>query len=422
MPATRILHFSQRTKLKLNLLAALAASSFTAHSAASQKVASPPGTCSLGDALHVNNDVAAIQRQVVPGKGTRHFLASSHLFGEFCPARSDNAAIPAIAAQDNDSCNWITNNMASKLSHEERALVATTVDGSRIINKCPVSSMKWLLENFPAEKAGKTGNNGVCTTLLPEKPLVTTFNWKDEGFYGLILNPERMVPIIAGPVDLGSDCFYDEGKWEKAPASGQPPRWNNRQIVNVDASGKLCHDISVSMQGIASDIALDGGMHSYIEKGKVLELNEMVLVRNDRTDLPLCNGVFLDLTSNVLTRALQYRPLAWMIRALPSERWTQAIQAVNIQRLQDRQHEFLEAKRLCADLNLPFLVRSVNPDGQVEFTPIDLEGVESIDDLVAKCNVSTMKDPALEPVASTLSALLRQGDALKDSLVRHGLW
>lgn len=334
----------------------------------------------------VNHTLAPAFQPAIRAKGTSAFLASApHLLQDLEPARWLSQAAPDPLSATTPACRWVAKEMTHGLDEKEHALLNQTVADAKLVHKTTIKNMRRLLDTFPSFQNGIHGQS-ICASTIPDTPLVTTFNSKDGRFYGLILNPQRMVPVLAGTNDLWSACSYDPAKWNLAEAGDttRSARWNHQPVVNADPTGELCHDMPLSMKAVSKDIAFDGGMHDFIERGKILGQNEIIVVRNEHHSEPLAHGIFVDLISNAMLMHLarpQFRPLLWLGKPVSNDRWLQAIQMVNMRRVMQDPAEFLEAKQLCADLGVPFLLRTRDRAGAVKFQPVDISAATCLADL-----------------------------------------
>jgi hypothetical protein len=160
----------------------------------------------------------------------------------------EQAPAPAPALHQTPSCQWMEAHLNEGLSEHDTVVLDGMAENSKLVHKTSVWNMARLLQTFPSISDGIHGK-GVCASTVPQTPFVTTFNSRDQHFYGLMLNPERMVPVLSGTNDLYSGCRYDASLWNDADASNpaRPRRWNDKNVVNVAPSGELCHDMKLSM-------------------------------------------------------------------------------------------------------------------------------------------------------------------------------
>ena len=124
-------------------------------------------------------------------------------------------AMPTPEMVRNAACEWL-NSQYEALSAADRQLVDNTVGNAKLTHKTNAEWIqRFLKRGFPetdklngSTRIGDKFNfEGICTTLVPESPVVMTFAYR-QNFYGIVLNPERVVPILAGNRDTGSDCQY----------------------------------------------------------------------------------------------------------------------------------------------------------------------------------------------------------------------
>lgn len=341
-------------------------------------------------------------------RGTSSVIADMPPFNKRSqPTRLSKWMTLQSPADEKSVCRQLAENIDAGLNATDLTLLDQAVADSRLIHKTQVQNIRRLLETFPRMHDGIHGKS-ICASTVLDTPLVTTFNGKDSRFFGVILNPERMVPIIAGTIDLKSDCRYDPGKWSAPTTENASSRqlWSARPVVNALSPDELCHDMGLTMRALNKDAIFPGGTHDFIEPGKILAQNEIVLVSNDH-DKPLAQGIFVDLISNAMLMFLarpEFRPLLWLGKPVSNERWMQAIQAVNIRLLKKKPEEFLEAKKLCQELDLPFLVRSLGKDGTVAFQPIALGKAQSLDELPdVRALLDAHADPLIDPLVDKLS-------------------
>jgi hypothetical protein len=103
-----------------------------------------------------------------------------------------------------------------------------------------------------------------------------------------------------------------------------------------------------------------------------------------------------------------FRPLLWLKMGIPNERWLQAIQIINIRRVADKTELFEKAKELCAQFNLPFLLRTVSPTGQVTFQTVDIREAGALRDLPQiKAILDSRFDPLLTSAVTEIARLFR---------------
>lgn len=304
--------------------------------------------------------------------------------------RLENERQLALEEAQFDSCEWIKTEIETRLSEADQQKLQQIVEKSKIVHKDSASGIRNLLDQFPAFNSTtppKDRFEGVCASVLPPAPFVSTFNWQDKLFYGMLLNRNAVKPVLAGPRDLGSDCIYDAKRWDDTASSRQrgQARWNSKPVSNAAAKQELCHDMDVTMQNLADDIAHHRGGHKHLLQGKVVSHNEVIVGRAHNTSEPLCEGIFVDLASNDFMLSLarkKYRPLTMASEMVALKHWFRALQAMNIDALQGRPHEFNQFKQLCVEKKLPFFVRAMNTEGEVEFHQVDLNKSDSILDAI----------------------------------------
>ena len=183
-----------------------------------------------------------------------------------------------------------------------------------------------------------------------------------------------------------------------------PQTYNSRPLANVAPDGELCHETLPVMRGLALDMH-KGDKNLPFEEHRLLMHNEIVVGQSSDTSKPLVQGAFVDIVSTHIPFILAqgdivepfdtlrdkfiikklgkdpYEKLQKLAKMVPVDAWIEAVQAMNVKKLSQREDEFKEIRQTCIDNKLPFFLRSVASSGKSEFTPIDLEHIRSFADL-----------------------------------------
>jgi hypothetical protein len=347
------------------------------------------------------------------GQGLAHDGVAPAMQGS-SSARSPNAlGSEAPQVPSNAACRWL-HRLYEDLDEADRRLIDNTLRHAKLINKSSPERIRLILDEglHPTDKLNGSTRitepfepfQGYSATLVARSPHVVTFNWKDQRFYGVILNPDNTVPIVAGNRDLSSGSWHVDYAWRT------PQAYNNRPVANVSPDGDLCHEMLPTLRRMALDMH-QGDENLPFEKGRLLTHNEIIVGQPPGSAKPVAQGLFVDLTSNdfIFRMALQghYPHLRLLAKVVPLDTWMQALQAMNIKKLSERPGEFEEIRRICTDHKLPFYVRSAAPDGKVEFMPIDLEHTPSIEDLAQRHGLPDAGSyPMLLPILEWISGEL----------------
>lgn len=317
------------------------------------------------------------------------------------------------------ACSALMRSLESDLTLDQKKHVAETAKSIKLLHKNTIAGMREKLANFPVASNNLTDKENlrfhpaVCSSIVTDTPLVTSFNWKEQLFYGLLLDSHNMVPVLTSHRNLWSDdCAYEVDKWtdRKPTEPGKKPEWNWRPIANAAPNGELCHDMDVAIHMAARDIALKESGHDSLRDKEILTFNEVNVASKANATSPLSKGIFVDFVSNdfvYLLRKPKYESLLKLSQRVSIDRWLKAMQAVNFEFLQRRHEEFAGAKSLCEEHHLPFFIRSINADGVVGFTEIDIQQIEKFADLARLHPIlSNHSDWLLKPLVHILKAVI----------------
>jgi hypothetical protein len=393
-----------------------------------------PGSATRNDDALLASNAAFGPAQPIPGHRLHpKWMASMPSTVEPCadpqtlPRFDDHVAAPqALSTHPNSgppppgpkdasrsaACDAIEAHLA-KLSSAERSSLQTAVLGSTLITKNSADGIREMLESFPAMPKVDVSSprepftfSGVCATLLPDDPVMTTFNWKDRLFYGVILAPEKMVPVIAGNNDLHSDCRFEP---RFLATEGGVPTYRGRKLSNAMPDGTLCHDMETTARSMIR--GMKAGQGTPFTAGQLLTHNEVLVGQDPEVEGRPVKGVFVDLISNdfVFRMALRghYPHLRPLVRLVPMRTWLQALQAMNLNKLAGRSEEFQRIRQTCIDHDVPFYVRTVDERGKVRFAPMDIARAESIAELTEPLALPERERyPVLMPILEWISGEL----------------
>jgi hypothetical protein len=320
--------------------------------------------------------------------------------GNAMPAASASPTpTPPRQPATNEACQWLEKRLED-LSPAERQRLDEVLRETVLVVKGDAEWIDELVSEFPSTglRPGSSSRidrpfpsfEGVSASYVPPVPFVSTFNGGHgrEKFYGVILNEGVMVPTVAGHQDLHSYSRYESEFFSRSRTVGSVSGeyvYNGFPVVNISPDGEACHDLPLTKKKMVQDMLADRPENLYFDRARhVLTHNELVLGRSDDHQ-PSCKGMFVDLTSNIFVFDMaegHYPHLFPLSKLVPLSMWQQAQQAMNVDVLTARQEEFLEMKALCQANALPFYMRVFSPEtGQAELRRVDLDGVDSIDQL-----------------------------------------
>lgn len=405
--------------MKLNAMALLA-SSMATPGLATARNRHPASSNALDlPALDSASNITLRTADMFPHKGSGNFLVSLQCKATSGPTMGETADFFPKFSNHDAACSALMGSMEASLNLDQKRRVRLAVDSARLVHKNTISGLRHKLENFPVakeelhDKDTLTYHPAVCSSVVSDAPLVTTFNWHEQLFYGMLLDPQKLVPVLTSHRNLWSDdCAYEVEKWtNRVPAqAGMQPEWNHRPISNAAPSGELCHDMDVAMHMTARDIALGEGGHDSLRNQEILTFNEVNVVKQDQASGQVAKGIFVDLVSNdfvYLLRKPKYQSLLRLSQLVPMDRWMKAIQIVNLDFLATRQEEFADAKALCNEQNLPFFLRSMDDQGVIAFRQVAIGEADSIRDLVqSNPALSSPAHGLLTPIVKMLKAVI----------------
>jgi hypothetical protein len=340
----------------------------------------PPGSSVREQARKPFHSTVDVLNHLFGAKKFGHFVSR-----EFGPGDNKAMGKPVNAA-----CEWLKAQYKN-LSNEEKALVDETLRGAKIVQKSSLQGIRHLLRQYPVfhPKNGVTKASDVltfdaqCVSMVPSAPVMTTFNGDDKLFYGMVFNPNRIAPVVAGNRDFTSYGQYRQDK-VSVDRSGSEPRYlfNGLPTANISPKGELCHEMRPVMQKMAHTITRGNQENLYFEKDMLLTHNEILAGQTKEDAQPLVDGLFVDITSNAFVFSMaqdnHYPHLRILSKLVPIDTWIQAVQAMNVKILSGREGEFREVRQTCIDNKLPFFLRMVDGEGKSQFIPVDIEKTDSI--------------------------------------------
>jgi hypothetical protein len=358
------------------------------------------GTAAIPEALPENSVREQARKPFHSTVDVLNHLFGAKKFGHFVSREFGPGDRKAMGKPVNAACEWLKAQYRN-LSNEEKALVEETLRGAKIVQKSSLQGIRQLLRQYPvfAEKDGATKAsdvltfNGMCASMVPSAPVMTTFNWQDSLFYGMIFDPDRIAPVVAGNHDFTSQCEYRQDKVSVDRSRGPQPRYlfNGLPTANISPEGELCHEMRPVMRKMAHTIASGSEENLYFEKDKLLTHNEIVVGQTSEAWKPLCDGLFVDITSNAFVFSMaqdnHYPHLRILSKLVPIDTWIQAVQAMNVKILSGREAEFREVRQTCIENKLPFYLRMVDGEGKSQFIPVDIEKTDSIAELAREHKV-----------------------------------
>ena len=292
-----------------------------------------------------------------------------------------------------------------------------------LIHKCTVGKMQYLIDQFRAYKdpsISKYNENGSldyhrgrCATIINRnEPFVKTYSKETavgKPLFGLILNHENMIALLASSRNLASHSAYHSDrivvKNDQASYKGHRKFFSKpRTLINYDSEEKeLIHDAKRIMEKYNASLAQltlgkKSGNGNEIPKtrknGKIIIPNELLVTKKD-DEVKTCIGAFVDLVSHddMTTRKsinslLQNSLLQKFFHQKPEKRKGifESCFEKNILAMRNYQGDFDTLKTVCNNNFLDFYVRNLDANGKPKLQKMSLESLESFDDFLSACH------------------------------------